>query len=85
MGDRAVVCCPHCSQKLAVPSNLGRLDITCPTCNHQFSWSSDPLPVSWPCRAVARPRLPFRILAIPACPVKQRPMGVAGKLHSQTN
>jgi len=37
---KVVIACPNCSQKLRVPSNLGRLNLTCPKCKH--SWSCVP-------------------------------------------
>lgn len=38
MSDREIICCPKCGQKLRIPSELGTLKVSCPTCGESFSW-----------------------------------------------
>ncbi|MEG4331376.1 hypothetical protein QUB40_05405 [Microcoleus sp. AT9_A2] len=35
---KVVIACPKCSQKLRTPSNLGKLNLTCPKCKHSWSF-----------------------------------------------
>lgn len=35
--DHRVTKCEKCSQKLRVPVNKGRIEISCPNCTHKFS------------------------------------------------
>ena len=35
--DHRLSKCPKCEQKLRVPMNKGRLEVTCPKCNNKFS------------------------------------------------
>jgi predicted Zn finger-like uncharacterized protein len=31
-----IVECPSCRSRLRIPTNKGRIRITCPSCSHQF-------------------------------------------------
>lgn len=37
--------CPKCSQKLRVPRNMGKINITCPYCNKEFKKNTGKKPV----------------------------------------
>ena len=38
--DHQILACPHCQQKLRLPTHQGTLAVTCPQCRHQFDWQS---------------------------------------------
>ncbi len=33
-----VINCPNCNSKLRVPSDKGKIKVTCPTCSTEFQW-----------------------------------------------
>ena len=38
--EKDIIPCPTCSQKLRVPNNLGKLNLTCPKCKYSWLWVS---------------------------------------------
>jgi serine/threonine protein kinase len=36
--DKEIITCPKCAQKLSIPSGVGSIEVTCPTCRDVWNW-----------------------------------------------
>lgn len=37
--DHRIASCPHCQAKMRLPSDKGKLSVSCPVCKNTFEWS----------------------------------------------
>lgn len=41
--DKVVINCSKCLNKLRVPTNVGKVEVTCPVCNNKFKYNPNSL------------------------------------------
>ena len=79
MNSTMIIRCPHCSEKMSVPSDYAGLESKCPKCRRGFVMSAEPAPPA-PAprvRASQPPAIP-RPVTVPHPAVKSQNMRVAG-------